>query len=65
VCVLSYVVNVCVLCICRSVFDFRVKVFEVSCQEGVTEVLRSLNTVHRGCTSEHCGFRQRRAAAQD
>jgi hypothetical protein len=32
-----YVVDVCVLCICRSVFDFRVKVFEVSCQEGVTE----------------------------
>jgi hypothetical protein len=21
--------------------------------------------VHRGCTSEHCGFRQRRAAAQE
>jgi hypothetical protein len=28
-------------------------------------VLRVLRAVHRGCTSEHCGFRQRRAAAQE
>jgi hypothetical protein len=32
---------------------------------GCDRVLRSLNTVHRGCTSELCGFRQRRAAAQE
>jgi hypothetical protein len=46
VCVLSYVVNVCMLGICRSVFDFRVKVFEVSCHEGMTEYCGSLNTMH-------------------
>jgi hypothetical protein len=28
-------------------------------------MLRVLRVVHRGCTSEHCGFRQRRATAQE
>jgi hypothetical protein len=33
-----YVVNVCYVdAFCRSLFDFRLKVFEASYQEGVTE----------------------------
>jgi hypothetical protein len=38
VCV-PYICCECMLCcaFCRSLFDFRLKVFEVSCQEGMTE----------------------------
>jgi hypothetical protein len=32
-----YVVNVCVSAFAESLFDFRLRVFEASYQEGVTE----------------------------
>jgi hypothetical protein len=32
---------------------------------GCDRTLRVLIAVHRGCTSEHCGFRQRHVAAQE